>query len=237
MVARDFILKDKPDIVINVVDSTNIERNLYLTTQLLEMGVKVIVALNMMDEAERKGIQIDIDSLSEQLGVPIVPTIASRQEGIDDLKAKISETVCNDMGKISQIPYGREIDDVIASLKETIEQRASVKDYPPDWIALKLLENDKYMVSYIEKKEPDILRKAKTYMDDLKNSTSLDPEMVIVDKRYEFIGNAVCNSVIKPKQRIESTSDKIDKVLTHRWLGLPIFALIMFGISINFCHW
>ncbi len=229
MVARDFILKDKPDIVINVVDATNIERNLYLTTQLSEMGVKVIVALNMMDEAERKGIKIDIASLSEQLGVTIVPTIASRQEGIDDLKAKISYTISND-AKVKKITYGQDIDNVIASIEKAIKRNTTITDYPPDWIAIKLLENDKYIIDFIEQKKPDILTKSKNYIDNLTKLVGLDPEMVIVDKRYEFIGNAVCKSVIKPKQRIESTSDKIDKVLTHKWFGLPIFALIMFGI-------
>ncbi|MDD4568587.1 MAG: ferrous iron transport protein B [Tepidanaerobacteraceae bacterium] len=229
VVARDFILKNKPDIVINVVDATNIERNLYLTTQLSEMGVKVIVALNMMDEAERKEIKIDIDSLSEQLGVPIVPTVASRQQGIDKLKTKISETISSD-AKVKKITYGQDIDNVITSIKETIQQTTSATDYPPDWIALKLLENDKYIIDFIDKKEPKILNNAKTYMNDLTNQVGLDPEMIIVDKRYEFIGNAVCKSVIKPKQHTDSTSDKIDKVLTHKWFGLPIFALIMFGI-------
>ena len=99
VVARDFILKEKPDLVINVVDATNIERNLYLTTQLLEMEVNVIIALNMMDETQNMGIKIDIDSLSEQLGVPIIPTIASRLKGIDDLKIKLSETIGSDRKK------------------------------------------------------------------------------------------------------------------------------------------
>ena len=151
VVARDFILKEKPDLVINVVDATNIERNLYLTTQLLEMEVNVIIALNMMDETQNMGIKIDIDSLSEQLGVPIIPTIASRLKGIDDLKIKLSETIGSDREKTGKIDYGQEINDVIASLKEIIVQDTSLKVYPADFIALKLLENDKYMVDFIEK--------------------------------------------------------------------------------------
>jgi ferrous iron transport protein B len=230
VVARDFILEEKPDLVINVVDATNIERNLYLTTQLLEMEVNVIIALNMMDETQDMGIKVDIDSLSEQLEVPIVPTIAFRQKGIDDLKIKLSETIGSDREKTGKIDYGQKINDVIASLKEIIVQDTSVKDYPADFIALKLLENDKYMVDFIEKKNPDILEKAKIYVDDLTNSIGLEPEMIIVDKRYEFIGNAVQKSVKKTKYRIETTSDKIDKILTHKWLGLPIFILIMFSI-------
>jgi len=230
VVARDFILKEKPDLVINVVDATNIERNLYLTTQLLEMEVNVIIALNMMDETQNMGIKIDIDSLSEQLGVPIIPTIASRLKGIDDLKIKLSETIGSDREKTGKIDYGQEINDVIASLKEIIVQDTSLKVYPADFIALKLLENDKYMVDFIEKKNPYILEKAKIYVDDLTNSIGLEPEMVIVDKRYEFIGNAVHKSVKKPKYRIETTSDKIDKILTHKWFGLPIFIVIMFSI-------
>ena len=127
IVARNFILKDKPDLVVNVVDATNIERNLYLTVQLLEMGANVVIALNMIDEAEKRGIKIDVDSLQRQLGVPIVPMIASRQKGIDDLKSKISEAVKKNAAEPVKITYGREIDEVVASLAQIIKQSASIR--------------------------------------------------------------------------------------------------------------
>jgi len=230
VVARDFILKEKPDLVVNVVDATNIERNLYLTTQLLEMGVKGIIALNMMDETQKAGIQIDIDSLSKQLKVPIVPTIALRKKGIEDLKIKLSEVLSGNTDKPEKITYGREINAAITSLENIIKQNASTKDYPSAWLALKLLENDKYIVDFIGKRNPHILEKAQNHVENLTKSLGLEPEMIIVDKRYEFIGKVVAKSVKKPKNRVETTSDKIDKVLTHKWFGLPIFALIMFCI-------
>lgn len=230
IVARDFILKDKPDLVVSVVDATNIERNLYLTVQLLEMGANVVIALNMMDEAQERGIKIDVDSLQRQLGVPIVPMIASRQKGIDDLKSIISEAIKKNAAEPVKITYGRKIDEAVASLAQIIKQSASINDYPADWVALKLLENDKYILDYVSKQAPHISDKAAAYINDLTKSLGIEPEMAIVDKRYEFIKDVVSGSIIKPKQQIKTTSDKIDKVLTHKWFGLPIFALIMFSI-------
>nr|WP_231848304.1 ferrous iron transport protein B [Tepidanaerobacter acetatoxydans] len=230
IVARDFILKDKPDLVVSVVDATNIERNLYLTVQLLEMGANVVMALNMMDEAQEREIKIDVDSLQRQLGVPIVPMIASRQKGIDDLKLKISEAVKKNAAEPVKITYGRKIDEAVASLAQIIKQSAGINDYPADWVALKLLENDEYILDYVSKQAPHISDKAAAYINDLTKSLGVEPEMAIVDKRYEFIKDVVSGSIIKPKQQIKTTSDKIDKVLTHKWFGLPIFALIIFSI-------
>lgn len=230
VVARDFILTGNPDIVINVVDATNIERNLYLTTQLMEMGVKVVVALNMMDEAEKRGISVDVRKLSEQLKVPIIPIVASKKQGIKDLLDEVSRYIKSDMTQREKLTYGKEIDEKILSLKEVIKQRGKSQGYPSDWLALKLLENDKYIVDFIEKKDSKIIKEARDYAENITNAIGLEPEMVIVDKRYEFIGNAVKDAVRKPKNRVETTSDKIDKILTHKWFGLPIFALIMFGI-------
>ncbi len=230
IVARDFILKDKPDLVVSVVDATNIERNLYLTVQLLEMGANVIIALNMMDEAQEREIKIDVDSLQRQLGVPIVPMIASRQKGIDDLKSKISEAVKKNAAEPIKITYGHKIDEAVASLAQIIKQSAGINDYPADWVALKLFEDDEYILDYVSKQAPHISDKAAAYINDLTRSLGVEPEMAIVDKRYEFIKDVVSGSIIKPKQQIKTTSDKIDKVLTHKWFGLPIFALIMFSI-------
>ncbi|MCR2044308.1 ferrous iron transport protein B [Anaerosalibacter massiliensis] len=223
IVARDFILKDEPDVVINVVDATNIERNLYLTTQLLEMGTKVIVALNMMDEAKEKNISIDIKKLSKELGVPVVATIASKKNGIE----KLIEESINMMsaGNVPQnkINYGKDIDNEINKLKEIIENSNLNTEYPSEWIAIKLLEGDEYISEITDK---NILKIAHESGDAIAIA-AMEPELIIVDKRYEFIGNIVNKTVKKPKEEIITKSDKIDKVLTHKWLGLPIFALIM----------
>lgn len=230
VIARDFILKENPDVVINVVDATNLERNLYLTTQLLEMGAKVIIALNMMDEAQKQGIKVDIDSLARKLGVPIVATVASKKKGIGDLLEKVSVVIKEDMKYKDKITYGKEIDEKLSSLREIFKNSTFGEEYPPDWLALKLIEKDKFIVDIIDKKEPKLLEQVKVHTSNLADSLGLEPEMIIVDKRYEFISNVVKDTVKKPKARVETVSDKIDKVITHRWLGLPIFALIMLGI-------
>ncbi|HSH36950.1 ferrous iron transport protein B [Schnuerera sp.] len=226
IVARDFILKGNPEIVINVVDSTNIERNLYLTTQLLEMGAKVIVALNMIDEAKARSIKVDIEALSKKLGTPVVPTIASKRKGIDELIKKSIELMDKEIDYKSHISYGENIDKEVEKLKGFLSDKNL--EYPPQWIAIKLLEGDKYIHELI-KNNKDLYSS-----DDFKNTIYVfnenreDYELEIIDKRYEFISNITNVTVKVPDNPKETTTDKIDKILTHKYLGLPIFGLIMF---------
>lgn len=226
VVARDFIMKDDPDIVINVVDATNIERNLYLTTQLLEMGTKVIIALNMMDEAKEKNISIDIKKLSKELGVPVIATVASKKNGIDDLVKEAIDFMGREKTSQNKIDYGKDIDLEINKLKEVIENANLNTGYPSEWIAIKLLEGDEYISKIIDKNILNIAQKSS----DTIAVAAMEPELIIVDKRYEFIGNIVNKAVKKPKEEVITKSDKIDKVLTHKWFGLPIFALIMLAV-------
>lgn len=230
VVARNFIIKDKPDVVVNVVDATNIERNLYLTTQLLEMNTKVIVALNMMDEAKSRKIDIDVNKLSKELGIPVIPIIATKKEGIDKLIAKMIEYGKEGEVEKVQIAYGTEIENEISILKAAIEESAASLEYPSEWTAIKLLENDEYMLSNV--KEIGNVKKVLSKLDEsIKNITKsfgYEPEMAIVDKRYEFIGNIVNKSIKKSEKYAETASDKIDKIVTNKWLGIPIFALIMY---------
>lgn len=230
VVARNFIIKDKADVVVNVVDATNIERNLYLTTQLLEMDTKVMVALNMMDEAKSRKIDIDVNKLSKELGIPVIPIIATKKEGIDKLIAKMIEYAKEGEVEKVQIAYGTEIENEISILKAAIEESAASLEYPSEWTAIKLLENDEYMLSNV--KEIGNVKKVLSKLDEsIKNITKsfgYEPEMAIVDKRYEFIGNIVNKSVKKSEKYAETASDKIDKIVTNKWLGIPIFALIMY---------
>lgn len=226
IVARDFILKGNPNIVINVVDSTNIERNLYLTTQLLEMGAKVVVALNMIDEAKARNIDVDIEALSKKLGAPVVPTVASKRKGIDELVRKCIELMDDDTDYKAHISYGDNIDKEIEKLKDFLSDKNL--EYPTQWIAIKLLEGDEYVHELIRSNE------------DLNSSTDLintihrfkqnreDYELEIIDKRYEFISSITNVTVKTPESPNETLTDKIDKILTHKYLGLPIFGLIMF---------
>lgn len=223
VVARDYILKGNPDIVINVVDSTNIERNLYLTTQLIEMGAKVVVALNMMDEAKQKNIEIDICALSKGLGVPVIATIASKNKGLDDLIEKSLLYFSEKDSKIN-FSYGEEIDVEIKNIK-SILTNANL-EYPSDWIAVKLLENDKEIYTLIEDNGPDLIKERLLSIEE----KAIEYELEIVDRRYDFIRNVVRGSVKNPTEVVETFTDKIDKIITHKYFGLPIFAIIMFVV-------
>ena len=152
VIARDYIVEQSPDVVVDIVDASNLERNLYLTVQLLEMGAKVIVALNMMDSAESKGHQIDKDVLSDLLGVPVIPMVASRNRGTGELLDEIGKEAD---GKVERKPfdisYGREVDEEMAVLEELISRDGRLADkYPPRWLAIKLLEEDEEVMQKLK---------------------------------------------------------------------------------------
>ena len=225
IVARDFILKGNPDAVINVVDATNIERNLYLTTQLLEMGAKVIVALNMIDEAEERKIRFDIKALSEKLGAPVVPTIASKRKGIDQLIETAVSLIDKDVDYKAAISYGENIDKEVERIKQFLVD--SSLSYPPQWVAVKLLEGDEYINQVVrENKDLRHSPEFKNVLVSLENN-EIDYELEIVDKRYEFVNSITKETVFRPKEAVKTKTDKIDKLLIHKYFGLPIFALIM----------
>lgn len=221
IIARDYILKENPDIVINVVDATNLSRNLYLTTQLIEMDTNIILALNMVDEAEKQGIQINTKSLSKDLQLPIVETIAAKEIGLENL---IEETVNNiDSKNISRdINYGKEINDNIMKIRSILSNYKL--DYPINWLTIKILEQDKNIISLlnstIEKNDFNKIKKI--------TSSNPDLELEIIDARYSFIKNNIDKNIFYPEEKRETITDKIDKFATHKYLGLPIFALIMF---------
>ena len=222
VVARDYILTGNPDIVVNVVDATNLERNLYLTTQLLEMGTRVILALNMMDEAKSKNIKIDLDKLSKNLGVPVVATIASKSKGLEDLIAKSIKHANGDGHSVKSFTYGTDIDQEIEDIKSMLANMDL--GYPAGWISIKLLEGDQNIYDLVEEQASDSVKEK---LKSLKEK-SMEYELEIVDRRYNFINSVVKTAVDRPSDAPETISDKIDKVVTHKWLGLPIFAIIMF---------
>ncbi|HBG16089.1 MAG TPA: ferrous iron transport protein B [Firmicutes bacterium] len=225
IVARDYILKDRPDVVINVVDATNIERNLYLTTQLLEMGAKVVIALNMFDEAKEKKITFDLDSLSKKLGVPVIPTVASKRKGLDQLIKNSVALIDQEVNFAPHLSYGENIDQEINKLKGLLSDKNL--DYPSQWIAIKLLEGDQYIYDLVANHKG--LNTSDEFISALQQlkTRAKDYELDIVNKRYEFISNITELSVTTPEVMVVTKSDKIDKVFTNKWLGMPIFALIM----------
>jgi ferrous iron transport protein B len=151
LIARNYIIEEKPDVVVDIVDASNIERNLYLTTLLLELGVKVVVALNMMDIAEGKDYKIDVEKLSEQLGAPVIPTVATAKKGLEELKDTILEAARKETPEKPLITYGKEIESLIEKLVTIIEKDESLaKKYPTRWMAIKLLERDEDALGKIE---------------------------------------------------------------------------------------
>lgn len=232
VVARDFILKDQPDVVINVIDSTNIERNLYLTMQLLETGSKVILALNMMDEAKNKNIEINIQKLSELLNVPVISTIATKGEGLQNLIKTAVEISSREQNFVYEINYGKDVHKEIKKLGSTLTECCAALEYPSEWTAIKLLENDEYIKKYIEDKGNSgiIDNQLNKAVENLISIIGYEPDTYIIDKRYEVVSELIQQCIKKEVVRNESTSDKIDKWVTHKWLGIPIFAVIMFAM-------
>lgn len=234
-VARDYILFDKPDVVINVIDSTNIERNLYLTSQLLEMGARVVIALNMYDEAKARRINIDIDKISSLLGVPVIPTVATKNQGIKELLEHAASTAGKTVNKSFEIKYGTEIEEAISQLQALIMNESKLMEVgSPRWLAIKYLEGDKTILGLIGKYSiSDEMKKSRTYL--VKKLESLwgdEIEAVFAEKRYGFIGGIVKETVKRHVSAEEkhSMTDKVDRVVTNRFLGIPIFLIAMWAV-------
>lgn len=221
IVARDFILKGNPDIVINVVDATNIERNLYLTSQLIEMGTKVILALNMMDEALQKDIAIDIDKLSKKLGVPIVATVASKKQGIPDLLKSATEYMDSENTSRS-FTYTETIEKELENIRPLLKNSEYI--YPNNWLAIKILEGDKEIINYIDENGTDDLKSKILEIETMDS----DLELEIIDNRYNFVNKALKDSVTRPSESKTTLTDRIDRIVTDKFWGIPIFGLIMF---------
>mgnify|MGYP002409698590 CR=1 FL=1 len=224
IVARDYILTGNPDVIINVIDASNVERNLYLTTQLLEMGKKVVIALNMVDEAERRDINFDIQGLSKRLKLPVVPTIASKEKGIEDIIKAAIELVGKKTDNKSPLKYNEIIEHHINHMEEAL--RGENLPYPLRWTALKVIEGDNEI---IKKLNDSILSKeAIKYIKNFyRYHSSGDFELEIIDSRYGFAHCMVDGTVNRPEEEVVTLTDKIDKVFTNKYLGIPVFALIM----------
>lgn len=223
VVSRDYVLKENPDVIIDLVDATNIERNLYLTTQLIETGVPVVIALNMADLLAKRGIKIDVKRLSMLLGCPIIETSALKGEGLDKL---IDEAV--KVAKKSEIDlpkdiFSAELEGAVAEVKSVLP--SSVSEEKKRWYAVKFLENDSKVVESMKlsgaaAQTVEAQRKA------LEKKHDDDMESIVTDERYKFIQKIVSTTVQKGKEKL-TTSDKIDRIVTNRFLGIPIFMLVM----------
>lgn len=237
VIARDFLIKEHPDAILNIVDGTNLERNLYLSTQLLEMGIPVVVAVNMMDVVRKRGDQINITALEEKLSCPVVEISALKNEGIDQV-VNCLKTIPSMVG-IEAMAYSREVEDALTeiierfegsleySLKDLKREEEGAIDQVPEHLqrfyAIKLLENDEKIRESL-KNPPDvsdIIARIEKHFDD-------DTESVITNERYTWISSIMHSVRTLGNEDGLTTSDKIDRVVTNRFLALPIFAVVMF---------
>ena len=223
VVSRDYVLKENPDVIIDLVDATNIERNLYLTTQLIETGVPVVIALNMADLLAKRGIKIDVKRLSMLLDCPIIETSALKGEGLDKL---IDEAV--KVAKKSEIDlpkdiFSAELEGAVAEVKSILP--SSVSEEKKRWYAVKFLENDSKVVESM-KLSGAAAQTVEAQRRALEKKHDDDMESIVTDERYKFIQKIVSTTVQKGKEKL-TTSDKIDRIVTNRFLGIPIFMLVM----------
>ena len=231
VVARKVIVEEKPAVVIDIVDASNLERNLYLTIQLFELGVPVILVLNMMDDAQNKGIKIDVEKLSQKLGIPIVPTIGHKGIGIPELLRTIKEVI---EGQRLAHPNGllRYPDQLLQEVRRLaaylFEKAQDLGDYPPEWLALKALEGDEEVLKFLKERArldgafQKLLLEAR---ERIRKELGEDPEPLLAEARYRLIREILSDTVEQKAQK--TLTDRLDAIVCHRFLGLPIFVLVM----------
>ena len=224
VVARNYLIDEHPDAILNIVDGTNLERNLYLTTQLTELGIPVVVAVNMMDVVRKNGDKIDIKELSEKLGCKVVEISALKGTGITEA-ANAAIEAANNTKTVPQHTFSGVVEHALAHIEE-----ACVHDMPEEqqrWYAIKIFERDEKVISKLNIDEKTFahiegdIKAAEKELDD-------DSESIITNERYVYIATVIKSCYTKKNRGKLSTSDKIDKIVTNRWLGLPIFLVVMF---------
>ena len=224
VVSRDYILNEHPDVIVNLVDATNIERNLYLTTQLIETGVPVVIALNMADLLEKREIKIDTERLSMVLGCPIIETSALKGDGLNKLMEEAIRTANTKEVELPADIFSADLEKAIENVKQQLP--ASITEDKKRWYAVKLLENDSKVSGSMSlgtaaRSVVEEARKA------LESKHDNDMESIVTDERYQFIQKVVKTTVKKAKGKL-TVSDRIDQIVTNRILGIPIFIAVMF---------
>ena len=222
VVSRNYLLNEKPDVILNMVDASNIERNLYLTTQLLELGIPVVIALNMMDVVRKRGDKIDVDKLKKEFGCDIVEVSALRQEGIDTLMTKVVDSARSNKQQEVAFKFCDEVEVAIAKISST-SSVSSEKN--KRWTAIKVFERDEKLLETFEFKGND-RAEIESIIEEVEKNHDDDSESIITNERYEVITKAINSAVQKVKVAV-SMSDKIDSIVTNRILSLPIFIFVM----------
>ncbi len=232
VIARDYLIEQKPDVIINIIDATNLERNLYLTTQLLELGIPVVGALNMMDLVDAKGDKVDVGLLEAFLGIPIVLTSARKGQGIQSLLNKALESV-----KKGLVPetnkqesfYKNNINKCINQVEDLIKKDLPDNQYNSRWLGIKLLEADEKLMAKVNLPQ-SLLTELKNLQQKIETEMGDDIETVIANNRYQFIASVINKSLKKKSDKKLTLSDQIDKIVTNRLLALPIFFAVMWFV-------
>lgn len=219
VVSREYLLNEKVDVILNIVDGSNLERNLYLTTQLLELGIPVVVAINMLDVIEKRGDKVNYVQLSKELGCPVMPISALKNKGIDEVMAKVKESAHRSFE--AKNIYDKELNSVLNQLSHLLPR--SIDQHIALFYSIKLFERDDKIISSLNTKVEDesLIQAIEKKMDD-------DSESIITDARYSYITKIIKDCYVKANRESLTTSDKIDRLVTNRILALPIFALVMF---------
>ncbi len=223
VVSRDYILNENPDVIVDLVDATNIERNLYLTTQLIETGVPVVIALNMSDLLEKRGIKIDVERLSMLLGCPIIKTSALKQEGLEDLIDKAISVAKQSDIKLPGEIFEKDLESAVATVKDILPEAITADK--KRWYAVKLLENDAKVIESLNLKA-DATKIVDEQRKVIETKEDDDMESIVTDQRYRYIQKIVGTAVQKSADKL-TVSDKIDRIVTNRILGIPIFIAVM----------
>ena len=226
VVARNFIVQDKPDVVIDVADAANLERHLYLTLQLLELERPLVLALNMADMAEKQGLVYDLKALSAQLGVLVVPTVGRQEQGMDALLAAVEKTAAVETAGI-RVDYGEQVEQVLEALGAKLADLDS--PFPARWLAVKLLENDDDVAAQLRLLAggEKVVLEAERQRRELQSALNEELDTYIAGCRYRKVGKIYGACLKQDRKETRTLSERIDSVVTHRVLGLPIFFALM----------
>jgi len=227
IIARDYLVRERPDLIVNVVDATNLERNLYLTVQLLELGIPVVMALNIYDEAEAKGYRIDVSGMEKMLGITVVPTSATRKRGLDELLTGVLATADDPACRVPAVlNYGADVETAAACVSAALEKEHPelAGAYPLRWLAFKVMEGDSQVAQAIGIGQEAVPGEA---LHHLRRAHGEDIEAHMADARYALASGLTREVLVKPELRKMELTEKIDRVVLNRFLGIPIFLAAM----------
>ena len=232
IVSRDFIVDENSDVIIDVIDASNLERNLYLAVQMMELGANLVLALNMNDFAKKRGYIIDVDLMSEILGFPVVDINAKTGYGIEELFNSVEKQAENPFDSSKSLTYDNELKSYFVNLQSLIEKDEKLLDVPSLWTAIKLLEDDSIIIKKVQNSPQSsaIFKELDNVLKDLNNAYDESPEEIIASARYEFIDNVMAKSVEINAVEGETLTDKIDNIVLNKFLAFPIFVFVMFVI-------